>query len=97
MNFDEFFRCLEKPDGWHFQVATVDWPHPATPALKWTTFRLWKTEPTDDRLQKARAAALTRPRYFRTCSLCHKLTNAGHMHDDQTCQGCASRHLGIVY
>ena len=84
------------PDPWAL-VAIVKWEGPHTPSLDWTTFRRWKREPTEERLQKAQAAALARPRFFRTCSICHELNNAGHMHDDHICQGCAERHLGVVH
>jgi len=57
-NLDHFFRCVEKPDGCHFQVAIVKWEGPHTPSLDWTTVRRWKREPTEERLQKARAADL---------------------------------------
>lgn len=93
----DFFRCVESVGGWVFQVAVVRWPHPHEPHLEWFPFRHWKTAPDVTRLQKARAAALCRPRFFRTCSMCHKLNNAGHMHDLHTCQSCAERHLGVCY
>lgn len=93
----DFFRSVESVDGWVFQVAVVRWPQPHEPHLEWIPFRHWKTAPDVTRLQKARAAALSRPRFFRACSMCHKLNNAGHMHDKQVCQSCAERHLGVCY
>jgi hypothetical protein len=92
----DFFRCEETADGWDLQIATVVWEG-HTPELEWTTFRHWKTAPDPARLQKARTTALANSRYFRTCTRCHELNNAGHMHDKHTCQGCASLHLGVVY
>jgi hypothetical protein len=92
----DFFRCVETSNGWTFQVATVVWEG-HTPDLEWTTFRRWKTAPDEARLQKARAEARTRPRFFRTCTMCHRLNNAGLMHNHHTCQSCAERHLGVVY
>ncbi len=94
---EHYFHCVETYDHWHFQVATVNWPHPHKPELAWVTFRRWKTVPDPARLQKARTAALANPRFFRTCSRCHELKNAGHMHDQQTCQSCAERYLGVVH
>ena len=44
-----------------------------------------------------RHAATSDTRYFSACTRCHELTNAGHMHDAQTCQTCAERHLGVVH
>ena len=92
----DFFRCLEDTDGWTFQVGVVAWeghaPHP-----EWLPFRHWQTAPDETRLQKDRASALTRPRFFRICKMCRRLNNAGHMHNHHTCQSCAERHLGVVY
>jgi hypothetical protein len=92
----DFFRCVKNANGWNFQVGVVAWDG-HDPSLDWQNFRLWKTAPDADRLQKARASALTRPRYFRTCNMCHRLNNVGHMHDRDTCQSCAERHLGVVH
>ena len=94
---DQYFHCVKTDDHWDFQVATVNWPHPHEPELAWVTFRRWKTVPGPARLQKARTAALANPRFFRICSRCKELNNAGHMHDQQTCQSCAERYLGVVH
>ena len=93
----DFFRCVENADGWNFQVGVVAWDGPHTPHLEWLPFRHWKTAPDESRLQKARASALTQPRFFRICNMCHRFNNAGHMHNHHTCQSCAERHLGIVH
>ncbi|MEP2774437.1 MAG: hypothetical protein ABJQ29_15585 [Luteolibacter sp.] len=93
----DFFRCEETSEGWSFQVCVVRWDHPSTPSSEWIPFRKWKTAPDPQRLEKARNAALSRPRFFRTCSMCHELNNAGHMHDLKICQSCAEQHLGVCY
>ena len=93
----DFFRCEETADGWDLQIATVAWPHPHEPELEWSTFRQWKTQPNKGDLTEARHAATSDTRYFSACTRCHELTNAGHMHDAQTCQSCAERHLGVVH
>ena len=94
---DEYFQCVEAPVRWKFQVGIVTWDGPCEPRIEWETYRSWLTPPTEKRLQKARAAAISEPRFFRTCSRCHELKNAGHMHDQQTCQSCAERYLGVVH
>lgn len=96
MTSDQFFRCEATGDGWRLEVAKVVWEG-HTPDLEWSTFRQWNTRPSKRELVEARDAALGDPRYFRTCTRCHKRNNTGHMHDDQTCQSCAERHLGVVY
>lgn len=94
---DHFFQCLEIEGGWQFQVGIVVWHDSHTPALTWKTYRRWRTPPTERRLQKARAAALVNPRFFRRCARCNERHNTGHMFGHQICNGCAEKHLGIVY
>lgn len=92
----DFFRCVKDANGWNLQVGVVAWDS-QEPYLEWQNFRLWKTAPDDARLQKARAAAYTNPRFFRICNMCHRLNNAGHMEYQDTCQSCAELHLGVVH
>ena len=92
---DHFFRCLPEQGQWIFEVGVVDWPSPSEPCLVWKRFRTWKHEPNPARLRSARTAATKR--YFRTCTRCGELNNLGHMHDADTCQGCAERYLGVVH
>ena len=94
---DHYFQCVESAGRWEFQVGIVDWPHPHEPELVWVTFRRWKTAPDHARLQKARTAALSSARFFRTCTRCGERLNVGHMHDATTCQGCAEYYLGIIH
>lgn len=93
----EYFRCEEQAGTWVFQVGIVRWETVCTPSIEWQTYRSWKTRPSEARLAKARAAAEADPRLFRQCTMCIELCNAGHMHSDDTCQGCAERHLGVVH
>jgi len=88
---------MRTEQGWVFQVGVVTWPEVHTPGLAWKTFRQWKTQPDASRTCRAQAAALRQSRFFRTCSSCHEITNAGHMADVETCQSCASREFGVLY
>lgn len=94
---NDFFRCEEVDGTWKFQVGLVRWTGPHSPEIRWMTFHRWETEPNSERLQKAREAALADQRYFQYCARCRELKNAGHMHNDHTCQSCAERHLGIIH
>lgn len=38
-----------------------------------------------------------RRKLYRTCQYCEENTPPEWLHDDQTCQSCAERHLGIVH
>ncbi len=94
---DGFFLCSEKTDGWVFHVGIVRWDGPHTPRMEWIPFRIWKKQPDNARLRNARSAALKQQRFFVTCSMCHMLTNKGHMCDQLICQSCAQREFGVVY
>ena len=96
-DFDEFFQCVETAQGWEYQVGVVGWSHPSTPILQWKAFRHWQTQPDAASIAEARDSALADSRFFRTCSRCGELNNAGHMHDKEICQACAVLHLGVVY
>ena len=91
------YRATEDLIGqWIFEVGIVDWEG-HTPYMVWKRFRIWKTEPDDARIDRAKAAALGDSRFFKMCSMCKELNNAGHMCESTICQSCAEEHLGVVY
>lgn len=94
---DRYFQCVEADGHWEFRVGKVIWLDPGTPGVEWKKFRSWLTEPAAARLAAARTEALKNPRFFRTCKRCGDLNNAGHMHDKDICQSCATRYLGVIY
>jgi hypothetical protein len=94
---NDFFQCVKNAGRWEFQVGVVTWDGPHTPETSWKSYRSWSTPPDAGRLARARASAIKEPRFFRTCTRCGELKNVGHMHGEQTCQGCAERSLGIVH
>lgn len=47
--------------------------------------------------QKIDAARKVRKDTFKCCSLCHETKPPEWMHDENTCQACASDKLGVVY
>lgn len=96
-DFDHFFQCVEADGHWEFQVGVIAWDGSHTPRTDWKKFRSWHTQPDATQLVDARTAALKNPRFFRTCTQCGELNNAGHMHDQDICQGCATRYLGAIY
>ena len=79
------------------EVATIRWESPCTPNLDWHVYMSWKSAPIPEHTAQIIADLLADQRYFRTCDRCNKLNCAGHMHDQNICQGCAERHLGGVY
>lgn len=92
---DGYFQCVENADRWEFQVGVVVWVGAHTPTIMWKRYRSWSRQPDAARLARARASAIKEPRFFRNCSICGEIHNTGHMHDQQTCQGCAERYLGV--
>jgi hypothetical protein len=92
---DEYLRYLPTPDGWVLQVGVVGWASAHEPTLIWKTLRSWRRQPSVESRARAKAAALKR--FFRTCVHCGKLCNLGHMHDRETCQGCAERLFDVQY
>lgn len=45
-------------------------------------------------IEGARAAGIAQRQ---TCRYCGESFNPGWMHDDDVCQGCAEKHLGVVH
>ena len=93
----DYFRCEVAGGIWTFQVGVVAWPTPHEPALEWRSFRRWMTAPGRTRLARARASAMVNRRFFRECERCHAVCNAGHMHDELTCQTCAERYSTVFH
>jgi hypothetical protein len=83
--------------GW----TDVAWSHPAGPSVEYlrdTQQALATTSPTERELKTAIAkVAARRTAAMRTCRYCKQAFVPGSMHDEGTCQGCATRHLGVVY
>jgi hypothetical protein len=93
----DFIRVVESEDGTLMEVGVVEWNGPATPVIRWKTFRRWRRKPTPQRLDAAQQQALQTARFFKVCRICRDRTNIGHMHDARVCQSCAERELGVVY
>jgi hypothetical protein len=83
--------------GW----VDVAWSHPAGPPVEYLRDAqqvLAMTSPTEREVMTAIAkVAVGRTAAIRTCRYCHQAFVPGNMHDGGTCQGCATRHLGVVY
>lgn len=85
---------------WEYAVR---WEGPHTPIVQ--PIRIgslaWRHIAADSGFSAARAlmhAALeSRRSKFRVCVRCEKQTPPEWMHDDEICQSCAERHVGVVY
>lgn len=94
---NDYTRIEPALDGYWFEVGVVGWTHPHGPGLVWKRFRFWKSAPTPERIARAGQAALATSRFFQTCESCGELNNAGHMYRRDFCQGCAEKHLNVVW
>jgi len=94
---NDYTRIEKGPEGYWFEVGVIGWSHPHEPNVVWKRFRFWKSAPTPERVARAGRAALATSRFFQTCESCGELSNAGHMYRRDLCQGCAERHLKVVW
>lgn len=86
-------RVIRTDDSIVIKVLTIKWSGPHTPISEWITF---KELPLDCKIEVEYAKVL-RSKYFKFCDYCFTYNNAGHMFEKRMCQGCASRHRGVVY
>ncbi len=93
----DFMRVAEGDGESRLEIGIVEWSGPHSPKLHWKTYRTWSKPPNPEQLSAARRSALQDTRFFSVCRKCGEQNNAGHMHDIETCQACAERHLGVVY
>lgn len=97
LHYGRDFRCRQDADTWVYEASvsyTPDPPDPPEPMERRRLVRRWKTEPTNSRLARARAAALRR--YNRICLHCGRPCNLGSMHDKDTIL-CAGAARGFFY
>jgi uncharacterized paraquat-inducible protein A len=91
-----FMRLIEVDGKFVLEVGVVEWSG-HTPTVVWKRFRSWIKQPTVERLAAAQRKALETNRFFRVCTICDQRHNAGHMMDQNICQSCAEKHLGVVF
>jgi hypothetical protein len=81
----------------------VDWEGPNDPVTRPIQFGriLWRRFEGVDALAVLRALVAacrgSRRAKYRTCRMCETLRPPESMHDEEVCQACAQKHLGIVY
>ena len=89
------FRLTRDPDGWVYEVGTVDWPEPSKSVTVWIPFRRWKREPGSEQVTRARAAA--EKRFCARCRYCGELKMKGNVIERNVCHGCAQTHLHVCF
>jgi hypothetical protein len=86
-------------------VYGVRWDGPDTPVpdhqplaeVAWADFRGNEAEAMVAAHLLVQAAIVVRRAAFRRCRFCQKNTPPEWWHGEDTCQGCAERHLGVVH
>ncbi len=79
---------------------TVKWDGPHNPVRVGVPVATVNLDESD--LEAAVSAAIKKARTdrlatYRVCTRCNETNPPEWMHDDQTCQSCAERYLGVVY
>jgi len=84
-------------------LFTIRWDGPHTPVVypEWLATLYWKNLPRTEmttllHLVISRTSKLRRDTYGK-CSRCGESKPPEWMHDEETCQSCAERYLGVVH
>jgi hypothetical protein len=90
-------RIRKTEKGTVLEVAVVEWHGPHEQGLCWEEYQSWVGTPNDGEVKTAQLRALADPEFFKRCGRCGERCNVGQMHDDNVCQMCAERYLGVVH
>lgn len=90
-------RVRQEGASWRFEMADYEWPQIYPPVRVWRLFRRWQTPPDAERIARAGRAMLADSRFVRRCGRCSKLFVRGNTHNRDTCHGCATKYLGVLY
>ena len=92
-----YLRMSESSAGYRLEVCMIVWNGPHQPQASWRLIHTWINKPSAEELGRFQQKVLADRAYFGLCTMCARGMPHGHMHNAQVCQGCAARHLGIVY
>lgn len=102
LRFDglEDIVVLATHEAYEIRLPTIEWTHGTHGPVAVT--RLWlriEGEALDDDALRANIeeALAARRAEFATCRFCGRSMPVEHRIDDDTCHGCASKHLGVVF
>lgn len=66
--------------------------------LNWNDFEKFNTEERQEKILELLMKTMnTRKRQYKECQFCGEKVATEHRFDKNTCHGCASEHLGVVY
>lgn len=102
LRFDglEDIVVLATHEAYEIRLPTIEWTHgthgPMAATLLW---RRIEGEALDDDALRAviEEAVASRRAEFATCRFCGERVAVEHRIDNDTCHGCAERHLGVVF
>jgi len=94
---DLWTRAVDRTDRFTVECLTVTWDGPANRFEDWTVVSSPSVTSTAEHLLAYRLHLLRRRLYFKRCSNCGRLRQAGDMFDARLCHACASDVLGVVY
>lgn len=93
---DSFTRIRHEPDAIVLEIQSITW-HGHTPEGHWEEVKRLDPTTKDSEVTKQHKQLLQRRRFFRVCTICNERKINGWMHNDEICQGCAQKTLGVVY
>lgn len=93
----EFTRVERSIGAVRIMVADIAWPSPSQPETTWEEVTRLLDTAMDTDIANAQQQAVADTRYFAMCGTCREKQPVGWMHDDNTCESCASRDHGILY
>jgi hypothetical protein len=95
----ETFIVLLTPEAIEFRMPTIEWSGPATQVSSSTPWKRVVLAKLDEADLPALIAGVREAyaKTIRTCHYCKEKFPPGHMLNDNTCHGCASKYEGVVY
>lgn len=93
---DDFTRIRIEPDAIVLEIQTLAWDG-HTPETHWEEVKRLPPTTKESEITKQHKQLLQRRRFFRVCTVCNERQPNGCMHDDEICQSCAEKTLGVVY
>jgi hypothetical protein len=93
----EFVRKRYDDEVIVFFVCRIVWDGQHTPVKEWVPVSVLPVMSSPAEIEKAKRALLKRRRFFKVCEMCGERKPDGWMHDNEVCQSCAERELGVVY
>jgi hypothetical protein len=93
----EFIKIEKCKTSTQLFVKEIIWESPHTPTENWILISEVDSNSDKATVDEMIKAILMNEKYFKTCKECGEINPDGWMHDNKICQGCATKHHGVVY